>query len=763
MTKYLVIINSLCYNRGSEALVEGFSSIIKKNDNDSHIIVATSDIDVSTISLKNVDEIVSKYDYKNKKSLKRLFSKIVKKITKSENFEINFCCKKLKKYSKECDFVIVVGADNYDATYGMSKKMHYMNMFLRKNTDSKMVLYDCSIEKSHLTYDVLDDMNMFDYIIAREKITYEVLKSSNICKPIYYFPDPAFVLETSKVDLDYLNSNDFVGVNLSELVLNMSEGMIFNNYKKLIDYILNDLKMKVLLIPHVMNGADLNALKILKSEFVSNDVILIDNEKYNCMELKYIISKCKYIVTARTHISIASYSLCIPTLVLGYSIKSKGIAFDLFDGFDGYVCSYTDLIDEKTLVEKFKWIVDNHTIIKKNLEIKMKSYKNEVFNLYNLFVEKKINIKYDKCTNCKACLNVCPKNCIIFEMDNKGFYYPKIDATKCINCGQCLNVCQANCLPLNNNDLNEIKCFAAYNNSRDELLKSSSGGLFILFAKKVIEQNGVVYGAIVRDKYKVVHKRVERINELELLQGSKYVQSDIGFSYKLCEKDLIDGKIVLFSGTPCQIGGLYKFLKKRYLNLYTVAVVCHGVPSEYLFNKYIIDKQREHNSDLVSYVWRDKTNGWAPNKIKMIFENGDIELTQSRDNAFQKGFLKNVYLRPSCYKCEYSKLPRIEDISLADFWGYDGRLNNENGGLSMISYSNSHGKELFESIVNDITFHEVDLNYVKERSQHFWSRPSENYDRFKCYKKMSLYSFTKINKKWINKNVFKKTIDKIFK
>ena len=197
-----------------------------------------------------------------------------------------------------------------------------------------------------------------------------------------------------------------------------------------------------------------------------------------------------------------------------------------------------------------------------------------------------INIKdKSKCCGCSGCMNICPKNAIIMKEDKNGFKYPIVDKEKCINCGLCEKVC-----PILNNkkeQQKEIKAYACYNKNIEERLKSSSGGIFILLAKEILKRNGIVFGAAFDENFNVKHISIDNEKDIEKLMGSKYVQSNMGKVYKEVKEFLENGKYILFSGTPCQIEGLKKFLKKDYDKLYTQDIICHGVPSPKIWQMYL--------------------------------------------------------------------------------------------------------------------------------------------------------------------------------
>lgn len=356
-----------------------------------------------------------------------------------------------------------------------------------------------------------------------------------------------------------------------------------------------------------------------------------------------------------------------------------------------------------------------------------------------------------QCCGCSACVQKCPKKAICMKFDAEGFMYPQIDDNLCIDCGACVKVCHLTQENINFNNLIEPLSYCAYNTNDAILKDSSSGGVFWLLVEHVIGKQGVVYGAVA-DGFNVYHKRGVTLDECTLFRKSKYLQSDTKNTYIEAKRDLQEGKIVLYSGTPCQIAGLYSFLSKQYDNLLTCEVVCHGVPSLTAFNKWLEDLTKEHNGiKPVSMVWRDKTNGWGPNHVTYKFEDGSIYSAPSQQSLYQKGFLDNLYLRPSCYECHYARLPRIADITLADCWGYSGKLvePNKNKGLSMVIVSTVKGKEALKSISNNLVIEHISLDYIKQLSRHVWLHPEYNPKRPLFFKYLSTHSFSKSARKFL--------------
>ena len=764
MQKVVIILNALVYNRGSEALVRGLTSAIKDRYPDSYISVISSEYDINRreIEIQGVDRYFCRYGYKSPKSIKRYASVVVERGFKNWSLEGEIQYNHLKPIIREADHVIVIGADNYDATYGMFHKLHSLNIYLRKNVKGKLWLYDCSIDPKHLNRNVLEDMMLFDGISVREKSSLKALKNSTFSKNIYYYPDPAFGMEKEKLQLS-IDTDNIIGVNASNLIMSSVYGgikeLILLNYYQVIEYCITTLKCKVILIPHVMKGADLSVLRQIKAMFPNNEnIYLIEDENLSAPQLKYIISQCRFLITARTHASIAAYSTGVPTLVIGYSIKSKGIAEDIFGESDRYVLPVDKINEKNTIVNSFKWIIENEYEIKKQLSVVMPEYIAQSREFPELF-DKRILAEEDKCCGCYACYNACPKNCISFEMNTHGFKIPVIDEDQCIHCSVCKEVCPLS-IEKEKNSGKEQVYYAAYNKDFDILRKSSSGGIFFALSKYVIQDlGGVVYGARVKERFDVVHERAETIEECIQFLGSKYLQSEIGNTYFKCKQDLLSGRTVLFSGTPCQIAGLYAYLNHDYENLYTVGVVCHGVPSRTIFDKFILEKEEEQSSKVMSYKWRDKVNGWGPNHISIVYENGKEEVTASKENPYQKGFLDNLYLRSTCYSCKFAHIPRIEDISLADFWGYSGPLkeNNQNRGISLVAVSNSRGSKIFAEISDELLYEVVEEEYATSKSRHLGRKPLYNPKRDIVFKENQFVTFDIIKKRYIKTSLLKRS------
>lgn len=321
-----------------------------------------------------------------------------------------------------------------------------------------------------------------------------------------------------------------------------------------------------------------------------------------------------------------------------------------------------------------------------------------------------IEIKNKKdCCGCYACYNICPKECITMESDNEGFWYPNIDKNKCINCNLCKKVC-----PIINsvkrNDSKKI-AYAGMNKDEEIRIKSSSGGIFSILAEYIIKNNGIVYGAGFDEDFNINHKRILVSADLDLLRGSKYVQSSIGNIYRQVKNDLESNKQVLFTGTPCQIEGLRSYLRKEYINLVTMDFICHGVPSPLVWKKYLEEMKKSKQENIKNIYFRNKDIGWKVFSLKIIFDE-KIYINDLSNDLFMKGFLQDVYLRPSCYSCKFKKTNRVSDITVADFWGIKKVLPkmDDDKGTSLIVIHSEKGKQLFDELSEKMILNEVNLN-----------------------------------------------------
>lgn len=324
-----------------------------------------------------------------------------------------------------------------------------------------------------------------------------------------------------------------------------------------------------------------------------------------------------------------------------------------------------------------------------------------------------------QCCGCNACVQRCPKQCIAMCEDEEGFLYPEVDEAICIDCGLCENVCPV----INQADARiPLQVYAAKNTDEKIRMHSSSGGVFSILAEQTIKQGGVVFGARFDENWEVKHDYTETIDGVSVFRGSKYVQSKTGDTFKQAEQFLKQNRKVLFSGTPCQIVALKRYLKKEYENLLLVDFICHGVPSPGVWRKYLkqvialtCDKNTvsshlklllsERNALVEGISFRDKRLGWQKYSFSLTLSTTDesgnkntVSLSESlNENLFMRGFLANLYLRPSCYACPANKGKSGSDITLGDYWGISSLMPDydDDKGISAISVNTEKGKAVY--------------------------------------------------------------------
>lgn len=339
----------------------------------------------------------------------------------------------------------------------------------------------------------------------------------------------------------------------------------------------------------------------------------------------------------------------------------------------------------------------------------------------------------NKCCGCGACIQVCPQQCINFIENERGFLVPSINHDKCINCGCCKKIC-----PEITNKLEYKKvenAYAVVSKNFEELKKSTSGGMFAILAEKIIQKNGVVFGAAWEKIDKLSHVKIDKIEDLYKIMKSKYVQSNTKNTFKEA-KELLDRNIaVLYSGTACQIAGLKMYLNKEYLNLYTVEVACHGVPSIGLFKKYIEWREKQFNSKVKDCIFRnkDKHQGGEHYKLKMSFENGKTKYFHFQKDPYYNAFINGVSIRKTCYDCKYKKERRIADFTLCDFWGIEKVKKDfpANHGVSAVLLNSNKAKELFNEINEKIYYEEVSKDSIYSHNKSLiMSCDKKNCERF---------------------------------
>ena len=338
----------------------------------------------------------------------------------------------------------------------------------------------------------------------------------------------------------------------------------------------------------------------------------------------------------------------------------------------------------------------------------------------------KIKEKED-CCGCSACVQRCPKHCITLQEDTEGFLYPKVDEHNCIDCGLCEKVCP---LVIRPTAITPRAVLAVKNRNEEERMASSSGGVFIAVAQKVIQKSGVVFGAVFDEHWEVKHTYAETMEGVYPMMGSKYLQSRMENSYHEVEQFLKQGRKVLFTGSPCQVAGLHSFLRKDYPNLLCIDFLCHGVPSPGVWRRYLEETffqsaQRAaagKNTVLSSSLntvpvltgidFRDKKSyGWK--KFSFVVrgkftskadQNSVLLSVMHRENSFMRGFLTDIYLRPSCYRCLCKNGVSHSDLTIADFWGINWLMPDfdDDKGVGLVLVNTEKGKEIFNTLDMEI-------------------------------------------------------------
>lgn len=361
-------------------------------------------------------------------------------------------------------------------------------------------------------------------------------------------------------------------------------------------------------------------------------------------------------------------------------------------------------------------------------------------------MDKEIVITEKICTGCHACFSICPKRAIEMKLDERGFLQPVINCDLCVGCKLCQKAC-----PLNTADMKsagEPIAYAAYSLNDENHRNSSSGGIFSLLASEILREGGTVYGAAFTEDFRVEHKRIT--NDIRPLQTSKYVQSRIGDMFSFVEQDIRNGQKVLFSGTPCQIGGLYSYLRQQKIdtgNLLTVDLICHGVPSPLLWEKHLNSISCGRKPVFANF--RDKRLSWGGFCLTCRFDNGTEYSVEAGQDAYMQGFFANMTLRESCYTCQFKSVSRMADITLADYWGVE-KYNPEmldNNGTSAVLVHTLKGQQLFSKIKGQIRSKEVSLNSIlaynkpmvqsaapHPRKEQFWKKAIEQ--QFNCYENL---------------------------
>ncbi|KZX17306.1 polysaccharide pyruvyl transferase family protein [Methanobrevibacter filiformis] len=638
----------------------------------------------------------------------------------------------------EFDFFIT-GSDqvwNHAITKGLNPA--YFLKFAPDN--SKKISYGVSIGSDNVDiYDIplfKHYLQNLDDISIREKSS---LKSLSECsdKDIDIVIDPTLLLERKyyddlKVDMD-LKDKEYIFVytleNNEEIIkiaqeISEKEGLpiIFNRpYKKFED----QLRSVPFIGPKEFLGVLKNAKYVVTNSFHGVVFSIIYNKTFVTVPNTKTPQRVEEL------------------------IGSLGLEQVLFYNYDEFKDINNIKIDYANVESKLKVLKD------KSLEFLEKSLiKKEKANINLNLSYLDDNDKF-KCYGCYACKEICPDNAIEMITDNEGFVYPKINENLCGHCNICRKICIYSNDTLMEKNTNIQKVFAGYNKYSNNRAYASSGGLFLSLSKNIISSGGYVVGAKYTDDMEVKHDIVKNLEESKDFSGSKYVKSDISDLFPKI-KDLLDkGKVVMFTGVPCQVAGLKSYLNKYHDNLYLVEILCHSNPSPKVFKKYISYLEDKFNDKVIDFKFKDKTMGWNNPSVLIKFRSGKTIRENGRYNNYNRGFQTSLFPRPCCSECEFVYENRPGDITIADFWGiekYEESMKDDLG-VSLIITNTSKGNSLFNEIKPQLKLKEENMEKAfannhkhsivlnRRRTEFFLKLDEEPIDEL-------LYSFNNIKQRY---------------
>lgn len=346
----------------------------------------------------------------------------------------------------------------------------------------------------------------------------------------------------------------------------------------------------------------------------------------------------------------------------------------------------------------------------------------------------------EDCCGCNACYNTCSQQAISMKEDDEGYLYPVIDEVKCIHCGACRRVCLFSEKAFHYVTEGLPKIYIAWNRDEQVRKTSSSGGVFSAISDTILMQGGIVYGAKFADDFTVVHAGATSALQRNEFKESKYVQSQMRQTYFQIKEQLLAGRLVLLTGTPCQVSGLYAYLGRKYDTLLTMDIICHGVPSPGVFRNYLRFLCRKFSSQISEIHFRDKTKGWGAYYLKVYFKNGKIYKTKAMNDFFYRLFLKNYFVRPVCYRCPFKKIPRESDVTLGDFWSSQPLKQKwkDKNGVSLLLLNTEFGRKIVLASMANMEYENVSReSSLQGNLQEAKSEPAGRKNFFQDYAKVS--------------------------
>ena len=327
-----------------------------------------------------------------------------------------------------------------------------------------------------------------------------------------------------------------------------------------------------------------------------------------------------------------------------------------------------------------------------------------------------INITQDNkkdCCGCTACASACPKNCIKMIEDNEGFKYPQLDKALCVDCGLCEKVCPI--INTNSDKKPPVQAFILRNNNPDIVKVSTSGGAVSAISEVILGENGIIFGGAFDSNFDVCHRCAETVDEIKIFRSSKYVQSDLGDTYAKVKNQLESGRRVMFAGTPCQVEGLYNYLRKPYDNLFLVDFVCRAVPSPLVWKKYRELMSDKYKSEITYANFREKTYGYHSANLTLRFKNGKKSIENTKTDYMLKSFFDGMSARPSCYDCSFRKVSRVSDLTVFDCWNisrYVPELADDDKGYTAVIVQSEKGREMLKKIEDKTVQYKADIDLL---------------------------------------------------
>ena len=591
-----------------------------------------------------------------------------------------------------------IGTVNYDEAY-------FLNFI--KDRNKKCIAYSSSFGKEEIDLELKKNLpellNKYDKILVREDTAKNIIEEQGF-KNVEQVLDPTFLLDKSEwIELSKKAKNKYKKY---VLVYQLHDNKEFDKYAKEFAKRAN---LKLLRISpsfyHIARSGKLLYLPT-QFEFLSyfNNAEYILTDSFHATAFSLIFNKRFIdILPGKTSTRITSI------------LRLAGLEERILNDYNDF--SYIGKNVDFTRCNE---------ILEKERERSLKLFKEAIIGeSHNIDL---LNKHYG-CTGCRMCEQICPKGAISMKQDDEGFIVPIIDKEKCINCGLCFKRCpQLNSVNVENK-LEEPLTYAAKNKSVTEQTNSSSGGLFSVLANFVIENNGNVYGASFDSNLRLHHTKVTKKEDLYKLRGSKYLQSNVENTYGEIKKDLDNNLYVLFVGTPCQVGGLRNYLGREYDKLILVDLVCHGVPSQKIFDKYILWLEDKNKAKVLEYNFRSKEkNAWGLN-TKIIFDNKKIKYIPANMDPYYKAFLDGTIYRECCYNCKYANEKRVGDFTLADYWGIEKQhpeFYDENG-VSAVIVNTIKGQKIFEKLEDNIIFIKSSFDNIKKNNKNL-ERPTKRLD-----------------------------------